>query len=675
MSHAGTERGLPTGNPYPGLRAFEQADSDIFFGREREIRDLRSLWLANRLTVIFGRSGVGKSSLLNAGVLRSLRDQADRLPVGRVSPAPFSDLSDANPFTFGLLSSWHPGAGAEEMRRITLRDFFADRPRQLDEFDDPVPVLIAIDQFEELFLAPRHLWRHRDHFIDDLSAALKDRPELRLLVLIREDVLGALLPFERRLSPPPRRRLAVHALTFDAALQAVKEPLRSKGRSYAPGVAEELIDNLRTTRSADESVGAPVVREEFVEPVQLQIVCSALWAALPDDVHTITEGHLRSYGDVDDTMTAFYDRTIADVAREYGVRAEDLLTWVEKNFVTELGTRGTVPEGAGQTAGMRNEVARALTRRHLLRAEHRLGARWYELQHDRLIGPVRRAAARTGEPGEREQDAPVYLRAAQRALAAGEFGESADWARRAVQAARDMTDRRNEAEGLYLLGQAAGMRGQPDEADDHFHEAVMMFETLQDSPAVAKVLTGLGDVRLATGRESDALASYERAVRREPSDLEALEGYARALWHLGKLPEARGAYERILMNDPGNVSALAARGELLAELKEPGKAIRDLESAMALGLDPTRLPDLRSARAFALAQLGRLDEAESELRAAIDANPRNARTYLRGGQTHLLRGRRDEALELLRETHQYPGLFPYQVGEAADLERRLSSSG
>lgn len=673
MTSAGTEPGAPVVDPYPGLRAFEQTDGDIFFGREREIRDLRSLWLANRLTVMFGQSGVGKSSLLNAGVLRELRDQADRLPVGRVSPAPFSDLSGANPFTFGLLSSWHTGAGAEEMRGVTLREFFGERPTRLDEFDDPIPVLVAIDQFEELFLAPRHLWRHRDHFIDDLSAALSANPEVRLLVLIREDVLGALLPFERRLSPPPRRRLAVHALTREAALQAVTGPLRATGRSYAPGVAEQLVDNLRTTRSADESVGAAIVQEEFVEPVQLQIVCSALWAALPGDVHTITAAHLRDYGDVDDTMAAFYERTIAEVAEEHGVRAEDLRAWIEKNFITEMGTRGTVPEGAGQTAGMGNEVARALTRRHLLRAEHRLNARWYELQHDRLIGPVRNAA-RTAEPAQREQDAPMYLRAAQRALAAGELGESEEWARRAVQAAREAADRRNEAEGLYLLGQTAGMRGRSEEADDHFGEAVMMFETLQDGAAVAKVLTGLGDVRLATGRESDALASYERAVRREPSDLEALEGYARALWHLGRLPEARGAYARILMNDPGNVSALAARGELQAELREPQDAIRDLESAMALDLDPNRLPDLRSARALALAQLGRLDEAESELRAAIDANPRNARTYLRGGQTHLLGGRREEALELLRQSHRVSasGLFPYQLDEAADLERRLS---
>src|SRR5918999_5477724 len=286
--------GHPERTPYPGWRAFGQTEGDIFFGRERETRDLRSLWLANRLTVVFGQSGVGKSSLLNAGVLRSLRDDVERLPVGRVSPVPFSDLAaerDENPFTFGLLSSWLPSVDPESLRGRRLREFFRERPTRLDEFDEPVPVLLAADQFEELFLAPRHLWRHRDRFIDDLSAALRDRPELRLLVLIREDALAALLPFERRLSPPPRRRLAVRALTYEAALQAVSKPPTVTSRSFAPGVAEELVASLRTIRSADRSVGEAIAQDEFVEPVQLQIVCSALWAALPQTVSTITADH------------------------------------------------------------------------------------------------------------------------------------------------------------------------------------------------------------------------------------------------------------------------------------------------------------------------------------------------------------------------------------------------
>lgn len=697
MTSPAADRLPPGEGPYPGLRAFGQSDGPLFFGRDREIRDLRSLWLANRMTILFGPSGVGKSSLLNAGVLGGLGDEVDRLPVGRVFPAPFAEPSaGGNPFTFTLLSSWNPSASPEALRDLTVRDFFRDRAGRVDQFDDPLPFLVAIDQFEELFMAPPQLWRHRDHFVDDLSAALADQVELRLLVSIREDAVAALLPFERRLSPPPRRRLAVRALTADAALKAVTGPLRRTSRTFAPGAAEYLVNDLRAARrpgpgggpdgpdgpdrsGADGHDGAAAL-DELVEPVQLQIVCSTLWAALPESVRTITAEDVRAHGDPDRSLARFYTRTVAEVAAEHGMPENGLRWWIERNLITDMGTRGMVCEGAGETAGLRNEVVRALASRHLLRAEHRLNARWYELQHDRLIAAIRQAERAADEPAdaaEREPDARLRLRAAHRALVVGATGDAANWARQTIEAAARSADRRTEAEGRYLLGQVAGLRGDVDEARTHFGAAIGVYEALRDGAAVARVLTGLGDVLLARGRVEDAFIEYEQAVRRQPSDLDSLEGYARALWHLGRLSDARTAYERILQHDPGNVSALAARGELLAELRQPREAMSDLERVIALGPDPARLEDLRSARALALAQLGRTDEAADELRAAIEANPRNARTYLRGGETELLRGRPEEALELLRETRRVsdPGLLPYQSGAADDLERRISSRG
>ena len=57
---------------YPGVRPFEAGDSALFFGRDRDIADLYEMIRAERLVVLFGKSGYGKSSLLNAGVLPKL---------------------------------------------------------------------------------------------------------------------------------------------------------------------------------------------------------------------------------------------------------------------------------------------------------------------------------------------------------------------------------------------------------------------------------------------------------------------------------------------------------------------------------------------------------------------------------------------------------------------------
>src|SRR5688572_13639650 len=60
-------------NPWPGLAPFTEEQSDFFHGRDEEIRALSRLMERKALTVLFGQSGLGKSSLLQAGVFPRLR--------------------------------------------------------------------------------------------------------------------------------------------------------------------------------------------------------------------------------------------------------------------------------------------------------------------------------------------------------------------------------------------------------------------------------------------------------------------------------------------------------------------------------------------------------------------------------------------------------------------------
>lgn len=77
-------------NPYPGSRAFTQADKEFFFGRDADIAVIVDLWLTNRLTVVSGAAGCGKTSLLHAGVRPLLREKTSQhrprtLPPGNLS--------------------------------------------------------------------------------------------------------------------------------------------------------------------------------------------------------------------------------------------------------------------------------------------------------------------------------------------------------------------------------------------------------------------------------------------------------------------------------------------------------------------------------------------------------------------------------------------------------------
>ena len=78
---AGPQRqGLSRDNPWPGLDPFDETDREYFHGRAAEAGELLRLVRREPLTVLFGRSGLGKTSLLKAGLFPLLRAE-DCLPV------------------------------------------------------------------------------------------------------------------------------------------------------------------------------------------------------------------------------------------------------------------------------------------------------------------------------------------------------------------------------------------------------------------------------------------------------------------------------------------------------------------------------------------------------------------------------------------------------------------
>src|ERR1700735_2442047 len=97
---------------YPGAHPFKRADSGRFFGRTAHAALLGQLWLQERLTFLSGASGVGKASLVRAGVLPLVGgSRVSLLPVGGLSSGasfPVAALPRHNPYTMALLLSLSP---------------------------------------------------------------------------------------------------------------------------------------------------------------------------------------------------------------------------------------------------------------------------------------------------------------------------------------------------------------------------------------------------------------------------------------------------------------------------------------------------------------------------------------------------------------------------------------
>jgi hypothetical protein len=372
-------------NPYVGPRPFEREEAGFFFGRERDARDLASMIIAHRVVLLYSASGAGKSSLVNAGVVPLLeRKSFESLPVARVGALAVEPTANVFAATLALELGGGDGSIAAALQA---------RARRLDEEGEPVPRVLVFDQFEELFTAHPEHWSHRAGLFDELHDALEADKQLRVLFILREEYLAQIEPYGPHLPGGLTIRFRLERLDRSAALDAVTRPLEGTGRSFAPGVAEGLVDDLlalRVDTGSGESIEVP---GEFVEPVHLQVVCSRLWAELHSDVTEIRAEHIQALADLDTVLGRFYEEAVTAAHDQEGVPERGLRRWVDNKLITPGGTRSTVYRGTEETAGLPNPTLEVLEDKRLIRAEQRAGALWYELTHDRLIEPVRNANA------------------------------------------------------------------------------------------------------------------------------------------------------------------------------------------------------------------------------------------------------------------------------------------
>jgi tetratricopeptide (TPR) repeat protein len=657
-------RRSPVTNPYVGLRPYRIEDRDLFFGRDEQASQLRALWLSQRLVVVHGEPGVGKTSLLHAGVLpRFDADEADILPVGRViggsdspgpssppptspptSPSPPTSVShparvphsapfppsamspthgapvpERNVYTAALLSSWSPDPVPPEM---SIADFLRSRPRRRNARGAELPVLAAVDQFEQLFSSFAVRGAHQDpaadRFIGELAGAANAIPRLRLLLVIRGDSLARLLPYEAALGLGRRTRFRVGPLNREAALDAVTRPLRGTARSFGAGVAEGLVDDLRTIRIVNIAGQAYDVMTDSVDPTGLQLVCSALWRALPDPVEVISRDRLPDGGTIESWLSGWCAAMVSEVAAELHMREADLWEWLERVFVTERGTRSMVHEGITSTGGLPTSVAEAFAQRHVLRAHFRDGGRWYELVHDRLVDPISGAppvspaappGAPFGEPhGARptspEPAAPAEsVHLAQDALDRGDLGAAVAHATDALHAGGD--DTRVMAAARLVLGRVAAERGSAAPGERHYRAAIELFAAVGDRSAVARVRGHLGHLLLGQGRHTAAADELQAAVSHLPGDVDLQLELARDLWQVGQPQAANAVLSQVLTIAPATVDALILRGMVNAEAGDAASALYDLDNAVRLQPEAAEATEVVRARAQARARLGR----------------------------------------------------------------------
>jgi CHASE2 domain-containing sensor protein len=323
----------PRRSPYRGLKSFSASDEDaeLFFGRDREQRLIIANLLASRLTLLYGQSGIGKSSILCAGVVHGLRQQA-------------SDKSRLGRHLVVYVGDWHQDPHAaildklhEEGSRVMGRNL--GPPDSAFPFDQAldwwakrldVQLLLILDQFEQHFL--NHPPGSDGRFDRDLAGAI-DCPELRLrcLISLREDALVGLDRFKGKIPNLFGNRLRLDGLTEQAALDAIRLPVErynERRNDDEPEVkldaklAETVVSELqRGTSPLARGHGAPRGDRQTdgaraIEPAHLQLVMEALWAreVLSGSSSLLRIATLAEMGGCDEIVRSHVDAGLAGLA-------------------------------------------------------------------------------------------------------------------------------------------------------------------------------------------------------------------------------------------------------------------------------------------------------------------------------------------------------------------------
>jgi hypothetical protein len=408
------------GYRYPGSAPFQDSDLDrqLFNGRETEAEEVLHTILSSDLLVVYAASGMGKTSLLKAGVMQGLRDRG-YWPVTVRLNVPKDDP----------VTSIHEQIKEADRDDETVEVALApDAPVNVDESlwtllaslevwrdDDLQRMVLVMDQFEELFTLE---WdpSTREALIRELGEVARGarntapglvpvqsrnglptgpqlKRQVKLVLVIREDSLGELEALSHdipqilnnrfRLSPL-RRPGAESALNNPAALE--DERLEYPCFKYDDAAIECIVKFLEKRTSLGAASGA-------IDPSQLQIIGQHIERViLPEKIS-------RSSGEVVVNSDDFGGKDgLEDILREFYRRTLDSFSDSEQKSIRNLCEQGLINSWRRRRSIDYREILKdyqvsratldALVDKRLLRAEPRVDTLYFELAHDSLIDAV-----------------------------------------------------------------------------------------------------------------------------------------------------------------------------------------------------------------------------------------------------------------------------------------------
>jgi WD40 repeat protein len=341
-------------SPYVGLVPFSEEDADFFFGRTRDVAVIVANVFASPLTVLYGPSGVGKTSVLQAGVFPSLRERG-------LAPI--------------LLRSW-AGEATETLRRAA-----PDAPP--GSGGETRREVLLLDEFEDFF-----------HETEDTAFAAElarvvTRPARTssVLLAIREDALAKLDRFEGRIPGLLDNVLRLEHHNRESAREAILGPRDRWNELAYPSERFEVEEAL--VEAVLDGVPAGPGR---VETLLLQLVMTRLWEARgPRGPYVLRRETFHALGGVDGIVREYVNEKLEALDPPRQEQAAEILEHLVTPSRLRLAQRTSDLAGfAGVTERELRPLLTELSESRILRpvAGSDVTDSRYEVHHDSLADAV-----------------------------------------------------------------------------------------------------------------------------------------------------------------------------------------------------------------------------------------------------------------------------------------------
>lgn len=420
---------------YPGTQPFSKDQKDLFFGRDDDLRQLINRISLEQVVVLYSKSGLGKSSLINAGVIPHILEEESYFPFS-VRFGAFAKDNTQSP-AVKTRETLEPGPGIERppvLDKLIPGEnsfWYHLKTRQLslpgrDRF------LIIFDQFEELSTyGQKEIYAFKEElsellheeipkeFRDVLDtqfeggqallteeelSALHRPMEVKVLIAIRSDQMSLLNDFKDFFPKILRHCYELGELDEAQATEAILEPASKTDKSFATPPFSYDDEALRKILDFLTSNG-----KQKIDSFQLQILCHSIERkVLARPTEEVTPGFV---GDVESIYKNYYENQLSQIADP-----EDRLAarkMIEEGMIyEEEGRRLNLYEGRARTEfGVKDEVLQKLVTFHLIRPEPSLqGGFTYEISHDSLVAPILVAYRKRRKQEEQEEARRERLR-------------------------------------------------------------------------------------------------------------------------------------------------------------------------------------------------------------------------------------------------------------------------